>query len=531
MPTTAELLPMSRNCAAQCRRSDPFVLILRSTLRTYAETEPTGDAAEIPMYAPAKPLRIGLLTDFLSVPYANGATLATQFLYREFAARGDDATVIGPGDPNATEVELPNKRIALPSLPLRNYPGVRLPFPSRATLQAVAGQHFDVLLGQTGSALKHLGVWLRRQRRVPFLTVNTIHMPSLYDALLPNVLHNLSFSHRVFLNSVIPAVERHWVALFNQSDGLIVLSAGLKRYWAERGVEVPIHVIRRCIEPQIFDARSGIDPFDRAAPPGYRALVVCRHTREKGVSRLIRIFAKHVFPRIPEATLTLVGDGVDHDNFKALAASLGVGGRTFFPGMCSVRQTPDWYRHADLFVYTSMSETYGQVISEAMWCGLPVVAFKDRMGVSEQVVDGETGYLVEPGSNGNASHSDRFFGDKVVELLKSAHVRHIMGSHSRRVATELSDPQRCVDRYYRTFDEARRHLASTLPKTIDRARKDYSVLAQWSAMHSVLAAFSLLRAPAQLNRHGHRQPRWEAPFTEDQAKALHDGARFASLQS
>ena len=43
--------------------------------------------------------------------------------------------------------------------------------------------------------------------------------------------------------------------------------------------------------------------------------------------------------------------------------------------------TPKWYRHADVFVYTSLSETYGQVVSEALWCGLPVVAFVDDKGV------------------------------------------------------------------------------------------------------------------------------------------------------
>jgi hypothetical protein len=134
-------------------------------------------------------------------------------------------------------------------------------------------------------------------------------------------------------------------------------------------VTAPIHVIPRAIEPKIFDHAGEVDPFDPAARRGGRLLCVCRHTREKEIERLIEVFAKWIAPAVPEATLTLVGDGPDHDLFRAHAVAHGVADRTFFPGEFSVKEIPSFYRFADLFVYASLSETYGQVVSEALWCG------------------------------------------------------------------------------------------------------------------------------------------------------------------
>jgi glycosyltransferase involved in cell wall biosynthesis len=325
------------------------------------------------------------LNDYVRIPYANGSSFATQFLYREFTKRGHEVTVVGPHDPASRPEELPDRHVCLPALPLRNHPGVRLPMPTPDGLARVAALRLDAVLTQSTSELIDLGVWLRCTQHVPMLSVNTLHFPSAFNVILPDALLNSRLIKGFCYQWVVPWLERHSASVYNQSDGLIVLSRGLEEYWRERGVTVPIHVIPRSVEPRIFDHASDLDPFPEGATRGHRLLVVCRHTREKELSRLLRIFAEQVAPRVPEATLTLVGDGPDHDSFRHEAEQLGVAHRCFFPGEFPVTEIPTWYRHADLFVYTSLSETYGQVVSEAMWCGLPVVAFADQMGVSHQM--------------------------------------------------------------------------------------------------------------------------------------------------
>src|SRR5258708_3579040 len=76
-----------------------------------------------------RPLRIAILSDFIRIPYANGTAFQTRFLYRELRKCGHEVTVIGPHDPNAAPEELAPGTVALPSVPMKSYPGLHLPVP------------------------------------------------------------------------------------------------------------------------------------------------------------------------------------------------------------------------------------------------------------------------------------------------------------------------------------------------------------------------------------------------------------------
>ncbi|HEX4355581.1 MAG TPA: glycosyltransferase, partial [Polyangiales bacterium] len=453
---------------------------------------------------PELPKRIGILNDYVRVPYANGSSFASQFLFREFGARGHIVSVVGPHDPAATPRDLPPRCVALTSAPLRNHPGVRVPLPSARGLREVVAQRFDLVLGQAGSELLDLGVWLRAKHGVPFLAVNTLHLPSVYNVILPDRLHESAAVRALFERRIVPWLERRSSALYNQGDGLIVLCRGLERYWRERGVRVPIHVIPRAIEPKFFDAPAEQDPFSARARPGQRLLCICRHTREKNLTRLIEIFARFIAPNALDATLTLVGDGPDHDRFRADALRLGVADRVFFPGEHSLPRTVDFYRHADLFVYASLSETYGQVVSEALWCGLPVVALADGMGVSDQVQSGHDGVLIE--RDRDPEQADWRFGSEVVSFLRHPNVRRALSAQAIANARQRCDPERSVQRYYAAFRSASQHCQAT---RLRASRRDEAAsIVRWASINAALIGFGLLRSPAVVNRHGRHQPTW-----------------------
>jgi glycosyltransferase involved in cell wall biosynthesis len=262
-------------------------------------------------------------------------------------------------------------------------------------------------------------------------------------------------------------------------------------------------VIPRSVEPRVFDQRNQPDPFPAWAKRGARLVVVCRHTKEKNVVRLLDIFGKHIASKNPDATLALVGDGPDHDVFKAHARRLGVFDRCVWPGETSLQDMPAWYRHADLFLYTSLSETYGQVVSEALWCGLPVVALDDEKGVRDQVAHGSDGFLFDP----EDKETNGRFGAKVVQLLADTSMRDLMSARAEAKARHRSDPERCVRAYEAAFvqgqEHARQHPAE--PSLIDGAMP----VVRWTGLHVLLATLGLLRPPAVLNRHNRRPPDWD----------------------
>lgn len=415
-----------------------------------------------------RPLRVAILSDFVRIPYANGAAFQTRFLYQELRRCGHEVTVIGPHDPEAHPDELAPGTVSLPSLPLKTYPGVYIPLPLASWIYDTRRWEFDIVFGQTTSMLMHFGTWLRRMKGIPLLCVNTTHLVAAYDVLLPEKISKIDIVQTGVLFALKKPFERTFAGIYNESDGLVVLSEGLRSYWRERGVTVPIHVIPRAVLPENFDKPIGADPYvhltagNRATEQGARLLCAGRHTREKAQDRLIRIFAKHVASVDPAVTLTVIGEGPDTATYRRLARELGVADRVFFPGEVPFAAMPDYYAYADLFVHASLSETYGNVLGEALWCGTPTVAFADGMGVSSQVKDGVNGVLFTPGKGSLAeSEANAAFGRAVLSLVRDPHERARLGKMAAKFAREKAHPRIIEQKLADAFLHAQEHMMTS----------------------------------------------------------------------
>jgi trehalose synthase len=91
-------------------------------------------------------------------------------------------------------------------------------------------------------------------------------------------------------------------------------------------------------------------------------------------------------------------------------------------------------RHATIVVQKSIAEGFGLTVAEAMWKGRPVVASRIG-GIEDQIVDGETGLLVEPRRLDS-------FGQALVELLGDRKRARAMGTEAaRRVRAEYLAPR------------------------------------------------------------------------------------------
>ncbi len=409
-----------------------------------------------------RPLRVAILSDFTRIPYANGAAFQTRYLYQELRRCGHQVTVIGPHDPDASPDDLAPGTVSLPSLPLKTYPGVHLPLPLAPWVYDIDRWDFDICFAQTTTLLMEFGVWLRKMKGIPLLCVNTTHLAAAYDVLLPERLSKVEAVHAGLDFLLRRPYERTFAEIYNNSDGLVVLSEGLRTYWRERGVTAPIHVIPRTVQPEVFDRPIGQDPYTfLGAARGPRLLCAGRHTREKAQDRAIRIFAKHVLPAQPDATLTMLGIGPDTDFYKRVAETLGVSDRVHFPGEVPFLAMAEYYAFADVFVHTSLSETYGNVMGEALWCGTPTVAFADGMGVSAQIQDSQNGVLLPPGKGPTAElEADQRFGAAVVALLTNPERRAQLGQTASRTARDRAHPDIVQQRIADAFRHAQEHASA-----------------------------------------------------------------------
>jgi glycosyltransferase involved in cell wall biosynthesis len=130
---------------------------------------------------------------------------------------------------------------------------------------------------------------------------------------------------------------------------------------------------------------------------------------------------------VPDATLTLVGDGADRPSLEALASELGVTARVRFLGARPRKEVLGLMAAADAVVLTSAWENFPHGLVEALAMGTPVVATRVG-GVPEIVADGENGLLVPPGD-------PAAFADAVNRLLEGAELRaRLAGAAAASVA-------------------------------------------------------------------------------------------------
>jgi len=128
------------------------------------------------------------------------------------------------------------------------------------------------------------------------------------------------------------------------------------------------------------------------------------------------------------------------------------------------------------------------------------------MGVCQQVEDGVTGVLVDPSQDDELV--DWRFASEAVALLHNHSRRRTLAEGAARSARLRARPDRCVQRYYEAMDLAKRHCRETARERATRRPGRY--LARWTALHAAVAGFGLMRPPAVVNRHGRRQPGWDA---------------------
>ena len=114
----------------------------------------------------------------------------------------------------------------------------------------------------------------------------------------------------------------------------------------------------------------------------------------KDFSTLLRGFA--ILRRTLHARLIILGEGPLRYELMELADTLGIKADLALPGF--VDNPLSWLRHAAVFAATSISESFGNAIVEALLCGTPVVATDCPFGPREILNGGQFGTLVPVGN-------------------------------------------------------------------------------------------------------------------------------------
>jgi glycosyltransferase involved in cell wall biosynthesis len=183
----------------------------------------------------------------------------------------------------------------------------------------------------------------------------------------------------------------HWQILrrlvYHRADALVCMTSPVLS-WLQQRIRVKGYVI-----PNPVSAPSLALPAVRRVEQKKEHIIVAmgRLSREKGFDLLLEAFSR-VAGQHPDWSLQILGDGHLRAELEAQVRILNLDGRVEFKG--AVDDPFPLLRGADLFVFSSRFEGFGNALCEAMACGLPAISFECPSGPAAIVRHGVDGLLV-----------------------------------------------------------------------------------------------------------------------------------------
>jgi glycosyltransferase involved in cell wall biosynthesis len=352
------------------------------------------------------PLRIALVTETFP-PELNGVAVTIACIVRGLCKRGHAIELIrprqGPSDHGGIVDGV--EHFLKPSIPIPKYPSLRVGLPATRSLERLwLDRRPDVvhvvtegpLAWSAAHAARRLGIPLTSDFHTNFHTYSTHYgfkwLKRPISAYLRK-LHNL-------MDVTFVATEQFRVEL--ETFGIHNLA-----------------VIPRGVDTQLFNPARRRRDLRRNWGADDRTLVVLyvgRLAPEKNIDLVFRAF-EEMRAEHSDVRLVLVGDGPKRAELERRHRSY------HFAGIQKGERLAEHYASGDVFLFPSLTETFGNVTVEAMASGLAVVAY-DYAAAREYIVHNQSG-LVAP-------FDDTVAFARLARELASSHERVLrLGAHAR----------------------------------------------------------------------------------------------------
>lgn len=309
-------------------------------------------------------------------PEVNGVAMTVGRLVEGLRGRGHRVSVVRPRqsrDDRGGEGDL-----LLAGVPLPGYAGLRFGLPAAGALRQVwRRQRPDVVHVVTEGPLGWSAVAAARRLGLPV----TSGFHTNFDR----------YSVHYGLGWLRPKVAAYLRSLHRRTRATVVPTAALAADLAGEGIP-GVCVVGRGVDTELFHPRRrsmGLREAWGVGGDGLACLYVGRLAPEKNLDVSCRAF-EAVRAARPDARMVWVGDG------PAAARLRRERPGDHFAGTRTGTDLAAHYASADLFLFGSLTETYGNVVAEAMASGLAVVAYRSA-AAAELIEDGFSGRTTPPG--------------------------------------------------------------------------------------------------------------------------------------
>jgi glycosyltransferase involved in cell wall biosynthesis len=313
-------------------------------------------------------------------------TYSVELFARVLRDRGHTVKIIAPQYPNYEETE--QDVIRLKSYPLLISEEDWLANPwhpaSRRTIGEMLDFGFDIIHTHTHFLMEIDALQWAKKLGCPL--VYTYH--TLFELYAKHYIRFLPAQ----LSMPISKAWSTWYC--RKADLVIAPSKPMKHLLKNYNFDTRIEVVPTGLDLQKFRSRGG-DEFRESHNVSKTAKVLLfagRIGREKNIDFLFKV-VRRLLKVYPETVLFIAGDGPARRELEELSRRSGLRRYVRFLGYLDQNILVTAYDAADLFVFASLTETQGLVITEAMAVGTPVVAVEE-MGVADIMRGNKGGFLV-----------------------------------------------------------------------------------------------------------------------------------------
>lgn len=140
-----------------------------------------------------------------------------------------------------------------------------------------------------------------------------------------------------------------------------------------------------------------------------KIVMLARYAPVKQHKSAVRVM-QYVIDKMPNVVLEMYGNGPEKESVIKLVKELGLQNNIKVNSFAN--DVSELYNSAGLFILTSLSESFGISILEALSHGVPVVSYDIRYGPDEMIISGDNGYLIKP-------NDEKQMAEKIIEILNS----------------------------------------------------------------------------------------------------------------
>ncbi len=356
--------------------------------------------------ATVRSLRIAVVTETYP-PEVNGVSLTIARMIDGLHARNHDLQLIRPRQTPDDEAALTPRfhEVLMRGLPIPRYPHLKMGLPAKKALVRLWSlERPDVVHVATEGPLGYSALRAARQLKLPV----TSDFRTNFHA----------YSEHYGVGWMRAPIMVYLRRFHNATLGTMVPTEPLRAELTAIGFH-NVSVVSRGVDTTLFDPARRDEGLRRSwGVAADDLVVVCvgRLAPEKNLGVLLEAF-REIRESDPRARLLLVGDGPLQAQLAREMPEAIITGRRGGTDLAA------HYASADLFLFPSLTETFGNVTCEAMASGLPVVAF-DYAAAAELIEPGGNGILVERGDT-------RDFVAAARRVAADPHRRRILGTAAR----------------------------------------------------------------------------------------------------